>query len=79
MKRPASSVSSPRSKIWELAESIHCSVIGTCLSNAEARHVLVRLDAARRRRGPMSTSCMSCWLEGPKLARAKRSPRSSRI
>lgn len=32
-----------RSKIWELAETLHCSIIGTCLSNAELRHVLVRL------------------------------------
>ncbi|MGP0088406.1 MAG: DUF2325 domain-containing protein [Xanthobacteraceae bacterium] len=33
-----------RSKIWELADTLHCSIIGTCLSNAELRHVLVRLD-----------------------------------
>jgi cell division protein FtsB len=32
-----------RSKIWELAETLHCSVIGTCLSNAELRHTLARL------------------------------------
>jgi Uncharacterized protein conserved in bacteria (DUF2325) len=32
-----------RSKIWELADTLHCSIIGTCLSNAELRHVLVRL------------------------------------
>jgi hypothetical protein len=35
-----------RSKIWELADSLHCSIIGTCLSNAELRHVLIRLDVA---------------------------------
>lgn len=34
-----------RSKIWELSDSLHCSIIGTCLSNAELRHVLVRLNA----------------------------------
>jgi uncharacterized protein DUF2325 len=34
-----------RSKIWELSDTLHCSIIGTCLSNAELRHVLVRLDA----------------------------------
>jgi hypothetical protein len=33
-----------RSKIWELAATLHCSIIGTCLSNAELRHVLVRLN-----------------------------------
>jgi prefoldin subunit 5 len=32
-----------RSRIWELAETLHCSIIGTCLSNAELRHVLARL------------------------------------
>jgi hypothetical protein len=34
-----------RSKIWDLADTLHCSIIGTCLSNAELRHVLVRLGA----------------------------------
>src|SRR5262247_3468132 len=34
-----------RSKIWELADTLHCSIIGTCLSTAELRHVLVRLGA----------------------------------
>ena len=32
-----------RSKIWDLADTLHCSIIGTCLSNAELRRVLVRL------------------------------------
>jgi hypothetical protein len=32
-----------RSKIWELADTLHCSIIGTCLSNAELRHALARL------------------------------------
>jgi hypothetical protein len=34
-----------RSKIWDLADTLHCSIIGTCLSNAELRRVLVRLKA----------------------------------
>lgn len=34
-----------RSKIWELSDTLHCSIVGTCLSNAELRHVLVRADA----------------------------------
>jgi hypothetical protein len=34
-----------RSKIWDLADTLHCSIIGTCLSNAELRHVLLRLGA----------------------------------
>jgi len=32
-----------RSKIWELSDTLHCSIIGTCLSNAELRHALARL------------------------------------
>lgn len=34
-----------RSKIWELAETLHCSIIGTCLTNAEVRQMLVRIGA----------------------------------
>jgi hypothetical protein len=45
-RRSASSLSRTRSKIWELAESLHCSIIGTCLSSTELRHVLMRLDIA---------------------------------
>jgi hypothetical protein len=33
-----------RCKIWDLADTLHCSIIGTCLSTAELRHVLVRLN-----------------------------------
>jgi len=40
---PDPPASAKRSKIWELAETLHCSIIGTCLSTAELRHVLVRL------------------------------------
>ena len=35
-----------RSKIWELADTLHCSIIGTCLSTAELRHVLIRLKVS---------------------------------
>lgn len=31
-----------RTKIWEISTNLHCSVIGTCLSTAELRHVLLR-------------------------------------
>jgi len=33
-----------RCKIWDLADTLHCSIIGTCLSTAELRHVLLRLN-----------------------------------
>jgi hypothetical protein len=32
-----------RTKIWEFGTNLHCSVIGTCLSTAELRHVLIKL------------------------------------
>jgi hypothetical protein len=35
-----------RSKIWELGASLHCSIIGTCLSTADLRHVLTKLNVA---------------------------------
>lgn len=31
-----------RAKIWELSRYLHCSVIGTCLSTAELRHILAK-------------------------------------
>jgi hypothetical protein len=35
-----------RTRIWELGGSLHCSIIGTCLSTAELRHVLVQLKVS---------------------------------
>jgi hypothetical protein len=32
-----------RTRIWELGGSLHCSIIGTCLSTAELRHMLIQL------------------------------------
>jgi hypothetical protein len=32
-----------RTRIWEFGTSLHCSIIGTCLTTAELRHVLVKL------------------------------------
>src|ERR1700756_2947413 len=32
-----------RRKIWEFATNLHCSIIGTCLSTAELRHILIKL------------------------------------
>src|SRR5215467_1267943 len=46
--RSDASVAQPlrRSKIWELADTLHCSIVGTCLSTAELRHVLIRLKVS---------------------------------
>ncbi len=35
-----------RRKIWELSSTLHCSVVGTCLSAAEIRQLLIRLKSA---------------------------------
>jgi Uncharacterized protein conserved in bacteria (DUF2325) len=35
-----------RTKLWEFGGSLHCSIIGTCLSTQELRHVLRRLKLA---------------------------------
>jgi hypothetical protein len=35
-----------RRRIWELAESLHCSVIGTCLSTGELRRIFVKLGSS---------------------------------
>src|SRR5262249_19532290 len=35
-----------RTRIWEFDASLHCSIIGTCLTNAELRRVLDKLRIA---------------------------------
>lgn len=32
-----------RDRIWELAETLHCSIVGTCLTTADARSLLSKL------------------------------------
>jgi hypothetical protein len=32
-----------RRRIWELSSSFHCSIIGTCLTTGELRHILVKI------------------------------------
>jgi hypothetical protein len=33
-----------RTQIWDLHQSLHCSIVGTCLSGGELRRLLVRLE-----------------------------------
>jgi hypothetical protein len=33
-----------RSKLWEFGANLHCSIIGTCLSTAELRQVLLKIN-----------------------------------
>nr|WP_246417686.1 DUF2325 domain-containing protein [Methylorubrum thiocyanatum] len=39
----------PRDRIWELAETLHCSIVGTCLSTADGRSLLAKLGIAAAR------------------------------
>jgi Uncharacterized protein conserved in bacteria (DUF2325) len=43
--RAEESTSAPpgRRKIWDFVTHFHCSIIGTCLSTAELRHILIKL------------------------------------
>jgi hypothetical protein len=41
----APSLQRRRTMIWDLHHSMHCSVIGTCLSTSELRRVLVKVNA----------------------------------
>src|SRR5262244_3320645 len=36
-------VSKKRTAIWNMHPSVHCSIIGTCLSSAEIRRLLIKL------------------------------------
>lgn len=33
-----------RTRIWELASTLHCSIVGTCLTASEMRHVIAKLN-----------------------------------
>jgi hypothetical protein len=33
-----------RTAIWDMHHSVHCSIVGTCLSNTETRRLLIKLD-----------------------------------
>ena len=42
---PAPVVSSEpkRRRIWDLSSNFHCSIVGTCLTTAELRHILIKI------------------------------------
>jgi hypothetical protein len=44
--RPADTPTA-RTKIWELHQTFHCSIIGTCLTTGELRSLLVKLKAVQ--------------------------------
>jgi len=38
-----------RRRIWEVSNSFHCSIIGTCLTTAELRQILLKIDPGAHR------------------------------
>jgi len=54
-----------RAKIWEFNTNLHCSIIGTCLSNAEIRQVLKKFGMA-------SQDCSDHELHGIAVSMAGR-------
>ncbi len=45
-EEPGLPAATRRTRLWELSDSLHCSVIGTCLSAAELRRVLGKANLA---------------------------------
>ena len=41
---PAAPIEPKRRRIWELSGNFHCSIIGTCLTTRELRHVLIKMQ-----------------------------------
>jgi len=49
---PARATPEPnRRRIWEISGNFHCSIIGTCLTTAELRHILVKMQLAEAHKG----------------------------
>lgn len=40
---PEAEATKERDRIWELSETLHCSIVGTCLTNADGRSLLAKL------------------------------------
>src|SRR5262249_31132605 len=40
----ATSAAPKRRRIWELSSNFHCSIIGTCLTTAELRQILIKMQ-----------------------------------
>lgn len=47
--QPAEAVEKARDRIWELANTLHCSIVGTCLTTAEGRALLAKLGVPNAR------------------------------
>jgi Uncharacterized protein conserved in bacteria (DUF2325) len=57
-----------RTRIWEFGVNLHCSIIGTCLSTAELRHIVAKTDA-----GAAAASDHDLHIRGVALAARRES------
>src|SRR5262245_47653176 len=53
----------PRTRIWEFGVNLHCSIIGTCLSTGELRHIVAKVEP-----GAASASDHEMHMRGVALA-----------
>jgi len=42
---PEAARPAPRTRIWEFGVNLHCSIVGTCLSAAELRHIVGKVES----------------------------------
>ena len=61
-----------RTKIWEFGANLHCSIVGTCLSTAELRHVL-------RKAGVPTADCSDHELHKVAVGLAARQDEAGRM
>jgi hypothetical protein len=61
-----------RTKIWEFNTNLHCSIVGTCLSTGELRHVLKKLGLA-------SPECSDHELHGAAVSLAGRHDKAAKL
>ena len=61
-----------RRRIWDLDSTFHCAIIGTCLSTAELRQLLIRLELP----GADTASDHDLHGQGVLLARNRDTPPS---
>jgi hypothetical protein len=51
ISRQATPTEARRRRIWEISGNFHCSIIGTCLTTAELRQILVKIQLAGAHKG----------------------------
>src|SRR5262245_25131695 len=68
---PPAQRASRRTRIWELSSHLHCSIVGTCLSTAELRHILSKAGMVTEGAGDHDLHGQGVLLAGLRDARGK--------